>query len=196
MVHAQTCKAGGPPEGTLAGGCDVKAVEATKMGGGTSSEVMKTVMAVLVATMVLSACGGTAAPGVAQGPDEKSEEWGPLAVVASPDGFDEALIEGRLQVTEQCVFLDEQGENVILVWPADRTTWNAGTRTITFQNLDGEAVTLGAGDKVRMGGGGSSINEDGVPNEEWAAGIEWVSPPAPSCVTETRWFVAEAEPVG
>jgi hypothetical protein len=140
---------------------------------------------------------GRSITGVTGGDEvERSNVWGPLAVVPAPAGFGEALIQGTLQVTEECVFLDEQGENVILVWPADRTTWNAETRTITFENLDGETVTLGAGDEVGMSGGGSAVNEDGVPNEEWAAGIDWVSPPAASCLTDTRWFVAEAQPIG
>lgn len=87
--------------------------------------------------------------------------------------------------------LDEQGDDVLLVWPADRTTWNARARTVTFENFDGTTVTVGDGDEVEMGGGGTSVDEGGLPGAEWLASIEWVAPPDPSCVTDTRWGVGD-----
>lgn len=159
--------------------------------------VHRTVVAVLALGLFAGVAAALAIPlwsslreaGPAAGVGEGSDAWGPLAVVPRADGVAEALIEGALHITEECVFLSEQGEDVLLVWPEDRTTWDAEAGTITFRNLDGDTVLLATGDEVRMSGGGSSTNEGGVSNENWAAGIDWVSPPSPSCVTGTRWFV-------
>lgn len=116
--------------------------------------------------------------------------WGPLAVVPGAGG-EEALIEGSLRVGDRCVLLDERGEDVLLIWPADRTRWDADSGTITFESTGGEIVTLGDGDHVAFGGGGSSVEEGGQSAGEFVAGLDWVSPPAPECVLETRWFVNE-----
>lgn len=45
-----------------------------------------------------------------------SGEWGPLAVIPPQDGSDTARTEGRLRITDTCVFLDERGERVLLLW--------------------------------------------------------------------------------
>lgn len=142
--------------------------------------------------LVLSACGGTATTDVGDVSTADDRTWGPLAVVPADRVGMEALIEGTLEVTDQCVLLDEQGEDVLLMWDAGQTRWNPDERTITVEGRDG-TVTVGDGDEVRLGGGGSSVTEGGVASGEWAAGIDWVSPPASTCLTDARWSVDGVE---
>lgn len=118
-------------------------------------------------------------------------DWGPLAVTASTGG-DEALATGTLQVGSDCVVLDQAGDQTTkLVWPADRTTWAAATRSITFVTLEGMQVTLTDGDSVTFVGGGDSAEESGVSGESWRDGIEWIAPPADGCPLESRWSVGD-----
>jgi hypothetical protein len=115
--------------------------------------------------------------------------WGPLAVVPPQDGTDTARGEGTLRITEACVFLVTTGGPELLVWPADRTTWNAQARTITFANFDGSTVSVGDGMRVVVGGGGDSNEESGATTATWLARTQWVQPPALSCPLDRRWWV-------
>jgi hypothetical protein len=81
------------------------------------------------------------APFIQPAPDE-AERWGPLAVVPGPPSGDLALISGTLEITDRCVRLGEQGNDVLLVWPADATVWNPEQRTIRYTNRDGATVEL------------------------------------------------------
>lgn len=151
---------------------------------------MRTIVMVLAALLALSACGGSTDVADRPGPD--GQAWGPLAVTPPDQTSMEALIQGTLRVTDDCVLLDEQGEDVLLMWDAGQVTWNAEARTITFEDADG-TVTVADGDRVRLGGGGSSVDEGGAPPQQWVESIDWVSPPAPSCLTDIRWSVDEVE---
>lgn len=151
-------------------------------------------VALVITTLVVTACGGgrggsNEAADAATTGDDRS--WGPLAIVPPPEASGQALIAGTLKVTDECLLLDERGEDVLLVWPADRTRWNPESKTISFETSDGRTVTLADGDEVAFGGGGSSVEEDGLSAEDFVAGVEWVSEPAPSCVMDTRWFVGD-----
>jgi len=118
-------------------------------------------------------------------------DWGPLSVVSSTGG-DEALNTGVLRITEACVFLESAGgESELVVWPADRTRWDASAGTIGFTNSDGTEVTLRDGELVSFGGGGDSTVEGGVSGEEWVARTDWVARPDASCPMEIRWYVNE-----
>lgn len=139
----------------------------------------------VAAALLLTACGGAEDQADAPGP----EPWGPLAVVPPSEAGDGALIEGVLKVTEECVLLDERGDDVLLVWPADRVGWDAEAETVTFESAGGEVVILSHGDRVAFGGGGSSQQEGGQSAEQFVEGLEWVSPPDAACVVDTRWFV-------
>jgi hypothetical protein len=141
------------------------------------------VLAVLVgwALMVDSDVGEPGGPGI----------WGPLAVVPSAGGQD-ALNTGTLRITQTCVFLETAGgESELLVWPADRTRWDASAGTVGFTNSDGTEVNLRDGELVTFGGGGDSTVEGGVSGEEWVARTEWVARPDGSCPMEIRWYVNE-----
>lgn len=128
-------------------------------------------------------------------PDAPSESppsagsWGPLAVVPPQDGADTARTEGTLRITGTCVFLVERGGPVLLVWPVDRTTWNAERGTITFANFDGSTVSVGDGTRVVLGGGGDSNDEAGTTTEDWLARTTWVAPPDAACPLDARWWV-------
>jgi hypothetical protein len=115
--------------------------------------------------------------------------WGPLAVVPPQDGADTARTEGTLRVTDSCVFLVTTGGPVLLVWPADRTTWNPQARTVAFANFDGSTVSVGDGTPVVLGGGGDNNDESGTTTEAWLARTQWVARPAPSCPLDSRWWV-------
>lgn len=115
--------------------------------------------------------------------------WGPLAVIRPQDGADTGRTEGVLRITDTCVSLESGGTVTLLFWPADRTTWGAESRAITFKNFDGSVVTVSDGDGVVLGGGGDSAVESGISGEEWVKRMVWVARPAPSCSLDRRWGV-------
>ena len=87
------------------------------------------------------------------------------------------------------MFLVENGGPVLLVWPADRTTWDAESGTVTFANFDGGTASAGDGTRVVLGGGGDSNDEAGTTTEDWLAGMTWVAPPDATCPLDARWWV-------
>ena len=137
---------------------------------------------------------------VAAGAPSPDWTWGPLAVIPPQDGTDLARNEGTLRITDACVYLEDPGGDLwLLTWTADRTTWSEESRSITFENFaafDGTIVTVGDGDPVVLGGGGSSEAESGISGEEWVRRVDWVAPPAPSCSLDLRFHVGVVEPVG
>ena len=154
------------------------------------------VAVVLAAALAAAGCGDdTDEAGPAGVPDRTVSNpgppWGPLSVVPGAGSGAEALIHGTLRMTDDCVFLDEQGNDVLLVWPADRTTWTPETGTVSFERTDGQPVPLTDGDEVTLAGGGSNVDEGGMETEDWVASLEWVSEPPPACVTDTRWSVGD-----
>lgn len=142
---------------------------------------MRTV-ALLLITAIAIGCGGAPAP-----------SWGPLAV-AVMDGAMQARNEGTLEITDQCAFLERDGERELLVWPASQTTWSPATAEIVFRRADGEMLTLRDGDDVVLGGGGSSVAEDGIAGQVWAGQFDWVAAPAPECLIDIRFVVSDVEP--
>jgi hypothetical protein len=111
-------------------------------------------------------------------------------VVPPQDGTDLASLEGILRITDTCVLLDAPHEEVLLVWLADRTTWDPASRSITFVNFDGPVVTVRDGDRVGLGGSGSSAGvEGGLSGPEWIESRAWVARPNPACPLDHRWGV-------
>jgi hypothetical protein len=121
--------------------------------------------------------------------DASGGKWGPLAVVPPQDGSDTARTEGTLRITDACVFLVTPDGPTMLVWPADRTIWDAQVSSITFTNFDGSTVSAGDGTAVVLGGSGDSSDESGTTSQEWLAATPWVAPPAASCPVESWWWV-------
>lgn len=145
--------------------------------------------ALTLAGLLFTACGAGGDQPAAQ---TSEESWGPLAVFEASEGVVRtALIGGTLRLTEDCAFLDTWTEDMLLVWPDYRTTWNADERTVTLEDFSGDKGTAGDGDEIRVGGGGSAVDEGGAPGDEWVEGVDWVSAPDESCPIDSRWFVGE-----
>ena len=125
--------------------------------------------------------------------DAPAASWGPLAV-ASMDGAMQARNEGTLVITERCVFLERDGEQALLIWPVDETAWSSATSEISFRRADGQSVTIRDGQRVVLGGGGSSAAEDGPDGPSWVGGMDWVAQPAPGCLRGAIWVVSDVEP--
>lgn len=113
-----------------------------------------------------------------------SNDWGPLAVTSSTG--DDARTEGVVRVTPECVLIEADGQRTILVWPADRTTWDSAAHEISFRRGSGEVLTIGDGQPVVLGGGWSSRAQDSE--------VEWIAPPSASCATPGRWYVSDVLP--
>lgn len=133
---------------------------------------------------------------VACGSDESSDatgaEWGPLSVLRGGPTGDGALIEGTLEVSGRCVTLTGGGDPVLLVWPADGTTWDAGSRTIRYDDGD-HVVELSDGDVFAVGGGSGGVAESGMDVTEWV-GNGWVVEPDDSCPSDSWFHVGELPP--
>lgn len=126
---------------------------------------------------------------------EQESSWGSLAVgPAVPNGGDEALIGGVLTLDGNCTAVETGTESVLLVWPADRTTPVQEEGSISFETLDGELHTLSYGNDVTFAGGGSSVDEGGLPAAAWIERIDWVAEPEQSCVENSRWSITDFVP--
>ena len=149
-------------------------------------------MRFLVAVAILvAACSPNLGPSESSAVVSASpgDTWGPLAVIPPQDGADTARTEGRLRITDACVFLESPGGVTLLFWSSDRTAWTPEPRTITFANFDGSIVTVRDGDGVVLGGSGDSEAESGASGEDWVDRMEWVAPPSLSCSLDQRWGV-------
>lgn len=82
---------------------------------------------------------------------------------------------------------------MLLIWPADRATWNVADRSISLRNTDGTTVTLRDGDVVSVGGGVEGEADPSGTGRDWTAGTDWVSAPGPSCPVEIGWYVGSVE---
>lgn len=118
-----------------------------------------------------------------------ADTWGPLAVVPPQGGSDGARAEGILTVTESCVVIVTAGEPTLLLWPADRSVWDADQQVVRFTNIDGSTVAAGDGSPVFVGGSGDNNEEFGSTTQEWLASTTWVKPPGEACPLEERWWV-------
>ena len=122
-------------------------------------------------------------------PAEDEGVWGPLAVERSGVGMD-AAISGRLEITDECVVLIAVPDfEILLVWPADRTTWDDELRTVTFIDEDASVFTLRDGMSVRFGGGGFSEAESDISTAEWLENWTWVNEPDTSCIGSEAWLI-------
>lgn len=159
----------------------------------------------LLTTVLLAACGAIPTPtGGSSGPTSSPpvsehsastsatpSDRGPLAV-ASSEAASQVRMDGTVHVTDQCVLLDVQGEEVLLAWPAARTSWDPATRNITFTNRDGTRQVFSDTNRLMLKGS-SSRAQNGQTNEAWAASLDWVSPPAQGCLRDARLFVDEVQ---
>jgi hypothetical protein len=162
-------------------------------------------LAWLLTTVLLAACGTIPTPsGGSSGPTSSPpvsaqsattsptpSEWGPLAVASSEEAS-LVRMDGTIHVTDLCVLLEVQGDEVLLAWPAVRTSWDPATRNITFTNRDGRRQIFSDTNRLILQGS-SSRAQNGQTNEAWAASLDWASPPARECLRDVRLFVDEVQ---
>jgi len=118
--------------------------------------------------------------------------WGPLAVQGPPERNMDAALHGRLSITDACVLLiAPPDDKILLVWPADRTSWDDELRRVAFVNQDGTAITLRNGMSLRLGGGGFSEDESDIATADWLDQLTLVNPPEPACIPSEGWIVAD-----
>ena len=125
--------------------------------------------------LILSACS-------------QESSWGPLAVLdIDPDDVDamQAGTEGTIRITDECVFLNQNGRDTLLLWDDNRVQWDADSSQITHRNLDGASLTISDGDQLLVGGGSASQD---FPDSVVTA---WASEPADACLTGGAWVVGE-----
>lgn len=101
-------------------------------------------------------------------------------------------MDGTVHVTDRCVLFAVQGQEVLLAWPAARTSWHPATRNITFTNRDGTRQIFSDTNGLVIQGS-SSRAQNGQTNEAWAASLHWASPPAGECLRDVRLFVDEVQ---
>lgn len=171
--------------GIVAGGCDPTGARV----GPTAPDTTRSAVPAASPTRSAVPIGSPTPSPVRTAPPSAGGLWGPLAVVPPQDGADTARTEGTLRITDACAFLVTPAGPSLLIWPADRTTWNARTRAVSFANFNGRTVSAGDGTPVVLGGSGDSSDESGITTEEWLAQTPWVARPADSCPLDSRWWV-------
>jgi len=124
---------------------------------------------------------------------EAAVSLGPLAVMRTNFGM-QARNEGTLVVTDECVFLERDGERTLLLWPADQTSWSVETNEIQFQRLNGDVIKRGDGQPVVLGGGSFEMTVDGPNGEKVPREVDWLAEPDAACAAEPRWLVSDLEP--
>jgi len=101
----------------------------------------------------------------------------------------DGIEQGRLVLTDTCAFVDSvSGKRHLVVWPLspELWTWDGATREIV-STWGSRTLRFGSGDEIRTGGGGRS-GDYGPTMGEIIAGVDWISPPAPECVTPVVFF--------
>ena len=123
--------------------------------------------------LILSACS-------------QESSWGPLAVLdLDPDADSmQAGAEGTIRITDECVFLNQNGRDALLLWDDNRVQWDAESSQITHRNHDGATLVISDGDQLLVGGGSASQEFDPVVTA-------WASEPAEACLTNGAWVVGE-----
>ncbi len=107
--------------------------------------------------------------------------WGPLTVVESTG--DDARAEGVLRIRADCAYLESDDGPSLLVWPADRTTWNAVDNSLSFTSESG-TMTLSDGKQVVLAGSWFGADRDGE--------IDWIAAPHAECpAVINRWQVSD-----
>ena len=139
--------------------------------------------------VLLALAAACATPG-----GEDTAPWGPLAVVNQPPNGDFARTEGVMRLTGECAMLEVlNGDVLLLVWPADATTWQPESKTILSRGFGGEVVAVGDGQEVVLSGSGTPFigPEAEMTMAEWVAAREWEAAPRGSCTSDQAWSIGE-----
>jgi len=101
------------------------------------------------------------------------------------------LATGAIRITEDCVTLSVGDASFLIVWPSDRTSWNASRRSVIFANRDA-FVEVVDGQRVGLGGGGT----DGRAHRfgaGWVEATQWINKPHSTCPTDDPYWVNEVQ---
>ena len=128
----------------------------TVAGDQSSGEAVRQLVGVLAGLLSAGCGGGDAA------------QWGPLAVISPQGGGAEARTEGTVSLTGSCSTVDGPEGEMTLLWPEDRTSWDAEARAVEFVTGEDETVDVRDGDRVVLTG---SALEDS-PGHDWASGMD------------------------
>jgi hypothetical protein len=85
---------------------------------------------------------------------------------------------GVLRLTDQCAMLElSTGDLVLLAWPVNETAWRPETETVVYRQASGDAVEVGDGDAVVLGGSGEVFSGPEAVGtlEDWIARLDWVT---------------------
>ena len=78
------------------------------------------------------------------GPQVPTE--GPIAVYPRPDAGMDALLEGTLRITDECVWVEAYGRDVVVVFPAgDASVDDHRLTYLDREYVDGDDISLGGG---------------------------------------------------
>lgn len=83
------------------------------------------------------------------------------------------------------------GTTFLVVWPADRTLWEASRRSILFANDNG-VVEVIDGELVALTGGGTDRRSH-THGDAWAESVHWINKPAVACPKDHPWWVSEVQ---
>ena len=139
------------------------------------------VSAILV--LMLGACGA----GDNEDATAELSTWGPLAVRRGEGSPAEARIEGDLIVGSRCVFLDTGGDRFLLIWPEEKTAWDADAHEVIFGEPSSGRLRLGNGHHVAFSGGGWALGDQDSP----PPGEALLAPIDPSCSAGQGWFIGD-----
>ena len=107
----------------------------------------------------------------------------PIAVFASElgDPAPEALLVGKLQIDQDCVYIQPTGdeERLLVLFSSAQTSWDPESNAILGGDGTGDFFAYVNGDKIEISGGFLAADR--------LNGTTWVLPPDPSCDTSRLW---------
>ena len=141
-----------------------------------------------VVALLGGACAGNDEVRSAVAASTVPAEFGPLAIVDRASGAqNQALAYGRVEISEQCVWVHQGTTRFMPVWPQTRTSWEP-EGAILFSG-DDHTTTIVDGDLVKLGGGSHISTPHPPPGG-------WVVAPHPDCgVVDTVFVVGDAADV-
>ena len=141
--------------------------------------------------MLAMSCGTEPVPTIEE---PRPIGFNPLALAIGANG-NRARNEGRLEITDTCVFLMHRDNlRTLLIWPAAQTDWDPDTGTILFNRRNGDRLQLFHGQNVEVGGSGGGLGH-AAPPAQLLDQMSWVKPPMPECGAPEYWWMGDIGPL-